>query len=150
MDSEITTNKVNNMTKETYSDEVKGLIQQAESGDVDAIFELCEMYLYGEGGVRRDLVKAIEWYTKVAEAEDTGMYTLPAMYNLGVIYQSAKFVKDYDVKAMEWLTKAAEGRYVNAMFMLGWMYREKDEAKAAYWDAKAREEALRQGLRVVD
>jgi len=44
---------------------VKQIIQKAESGDVEAQFEMGMMYYYGRG-VLQDYNEAIKWYRKAA------------------------------------------------------------------------------------
>ena len=103
-----------------------------------AMRELGDCYRDGRG-VAKDEAKAVEWYTKAAEAGHTA-----AMITLGECYGSGWGVAHDRAKAVEWHTKAAEAGNADAMHYLGLRYRygwgvAKDEAKAVEWDTKAAE-----------
>ena len=70
------------------------------------------MYFLGQG-LKQDLVKAFEWYTKAALREDA-----EAQYNLGLIYKNGQGVEQDDFKAKEWFIKAAEQGHEDAQFNL--------------------------------
>ena len=113
----------------------------AEMGDLEAMRSLGFCYEYGQGGLTKDEVKAVEWYRKAAEKGNT-----TAMNNLGNCYDYGKggLTKDTS-KAVEWYRKAAEKGNTTAMNNLGYCYDEgkggltKDEAKAVEWYRKAAE-----------
>ena len=67
----------------------------AEKGDIEAQYNLGDMYRDGEG-VRQDYKKAIYWYEKAANQGYA-----PAQYNLGVMYSNGKGVKQDYKKAIE-------------------------------------------------
>ena len=113
----------------------------AEMGDLEAMRSLGFCYEYGQGGLTKDEVKAVEWYRKAAEKGNP-----TAMNNLGNCYDYGKggLTKD-EVKAVEWYRKAAEKGNPTAMNNLGNCYDygkgglTKDEAKAVEWYQKAAE-----------
>jgi TPR repeat protein len=53
-------------------------------------------------GVKKDDVKAVEWYRKSAEQGDMG-----AQRGLGHMYTSGRGVPQDDVKSAEWYERAA-------------------------------------------
>lgn len=73
-------------------------------------------YLNGMG-VEKDLGRAIELYTKVAEANGKDS----AMNTLGHIYSGENGKKDYD-KAFYWFNKSADNGNANSIANLGWCY----------------------------
>ena len=90
-------------------------------------------------GVVKDEAKAVEWYTKAADAGDTN-----AMCNLGFCFNNGEGVGKDEAKAVEWYTKAAEAGNIYAFLLLGFCYMNgkgvgKDEAKAVEWHTKAAE-----------
>ena len=113
----------------------------AEMGDLEAMCNLGYCYYNGQGGLRKDETKVVEWYKKAAEAGNAR-----AMCNLGVCYENGNggLTKD-EAKAVEWYQKAAEAGEATAMCYLGVCYEygngglTKDEAKAVEWYQKAAE-----------
>ena len=97
-------------------------------------------WIYENGyGVEQDYAKALEWYTKVAEAGN-----IYAMNNIGEFYQNGFGVEQDYAKAMEWYTRAAEAGNMYAMHSIGGMYQngfgvERDYAKAMEWYTRAAE-----------
>lgn len=88
------------------------LIVKAESGDVEAQFDLAEEYW--EKG---DYEQAFLWYKKVAEQG-----SVEAQFNLGVIYDNDQGVlQDYEL-AFHWYKKSADQGNMDAQFNLGLMY----------------------------
>ena len=113
----------------------------AEMGDPQGMFRLGVAFFYEQGGLKKDEVKAVEWYQKAAEAGNAR-----AMCNLGNCYEYGKggLTKD-EAKAVEWYQKAAEAGNARAMNILGVYYKlgkrglTKDETKAVEWYQKAAE-----------
>ena len=113
----------------------------AEMGDPQGMFRLGVAFFYEQGGLKKDEVKAVEWYQKAAEAGNA-----KAMCNLGICYELGKgeLTKD-ETKAVEWYRKAAEAGNATAMCELGFNYEygdgglTEDEAKALEWYQKAAE-----------
>lgn len=55
---------------EQLSDSIVDLIGDAEKGDADAQYHLGLYYFYGDG-VKKDLEKAVFWFTKAARATES-------------------------------------------------------------------------------
>ena len=70
------------------------------------------MYYQGEG-IAQDKVKAVYWFTKVAEQ---GL--VDAQHNLAIMYGKGDDIKQDKIKAVYWCTKAAEQGYPNAQYNL--------------------------------
>jgi len=93
------------------------------------------MYQNGKG-VAQDDTKAVQWYTKAAEAGNAS-----GMTSLGWMYANGRGIAKDDAKAVQWYTKAAEAGEATGMRLLGWMYANgrgiaKDDAKAVQWYTK--------------
>jgi len=65
----------------------------AKQGDVDAQYNLGDMYAKGKG-VPEDVAKAVHWYTKAAKQGYA-----EAQYQLGVSYYNGEGVRQDDVRA---------------------------------------------------
>ena len=74
----------------------------AEQGDVDAQYNLGNMYAKGRG-VRQDNAQAVQWFRKAAEQGDA-----EAQNNLGVMYAYGQGVRQNYKSAKEWLGKACD------------------------------------------
>jgi len=84
-----------------------------------------------------DYSKAIYWYEKAADAENTD-----AMLNLAEAYQDGILTSKDDDKALFWYIKAIESGNADAMLKLAAAYQDtnftyKDDDKAFYWYQKA-------------
>lgn len=115
-----------------YPKNVDNLIMDAENGSVVSQFKLGVMYQHGYN-VKKDLKKAVKWYTKAAENGDSG-----AQYNLGMMYHEGEGVPRNMQKAYELLRPAAEDGVVLAQYHLGLMYRDgvgvpQQPRKAVFW-----------------
>lgn len=79
----------------------------AKAGHAQAAFRVavcCELGLEEDGGTKRDLGKAVQWYKRAATLGDT-----PAMYKTGVIQLKGLLGQPKDSgEAVVWLRKAAE------------------------------------------
>ena len=94
---------------------------------------------YTGNGVPQDYAKAVEWYTKAAEAGN-----LTAQFNLGLIYEKGRGVKQDYAQAVSWYTKAAEQGAIEAQYNLGLCCYygngvPQNYTKAAEWFTKAAE-----------
>lgn len=100
-----------------YKTAIELLTPLAESGDVDALGNLGNIYGFGRG-VERDLVKAEKYWRRAAEK---GLGT--AMGNIGSLYQIGQggLPKD-SALAAQWYLKAAEHRHTPSMLTLSSMY----------------------------
>ena len=89
--------------KKPYSEmTIEELKVLAKKGDAKAQNKLGVCYAKGKG-VRKNLNKAMEWYTKAAEQGE-----MRAQFNLAAHYYLGNGVKQDYVKALEWYHKAAE------------------------------------------
>jgi TPR repeat protein len=101
----------------------------AEKGDPAAMLNLGRLYEYGHGAPR-NFTKALEWYTKAADAG------LPeGSYNVGVCYEIGMGTIADPKKAVEYYTKAVEQKLPLALHKMSALYLngigvEKNEAKA--------------------
>ena len=97
-------------------------------------------YYYEGKVVDKDYNKAVEWFTKSANANDSD-----GQNNLGYCYRRGKGVPQDDKMAVYYFTLAANNNNSFAQYNLGWCYEnakgvEQDLAKAAYWFEKAAEQ----------
>jgi TPR repeat protein len=111
-------------------------IEQETNGYHWAQYMLGICCRYGHG-TDQDHTKAVEWYTKSSEQENS-----LAMNNLGVRYKNGQGCDQNDTKAVEWYEKSANSGYCRGMFNLGICYEEgdgviKDVNKAREWYTKA-------------
>ncbi len=112
---------------------------QAESGNVDAQYQLAGMYAKGTG-VAADQAEAVKWYRKVAEQNDRRGQSM-----LGVMYTNARGVPQDYTEAMKWFRKAAAQNSAHAQYNLGFMYANgkgvtQDDTESANWYRKAAEQ----------
>ena len=97
---------------------VSELESKAAAGDLEAKMKLAERYYKGEG-VEKNLAKAADWYTQLAEEEYAH-----AQLALGLMYIKGEGVDKNDAKAVEWLKRAASQRLASAQYLLGVAYEE--------------------------
>ncbi len=129
-----------------YEKSVEWNSKAAEHGYASAQFFLGLCYEFGEG-VEKDLVKAVEWYSKATKGRMGSTlhsfgYVVRAKLNLGLCYEFGKGVEKDMVKAVEWYSKAAKQGHAGAQYHLGRCYGngegvEKDLGKAIEWISKA-------------
>lgn len=97
---------------------IQQLIDAANSGNVNCMFELGSMYWKGND-LRYDPQESLRWFKMAAEA---GHVT--AMYACGIIYDGAETTKIYDPAAAGyWLYRAAKCGEQRAKEMLDANYR---------------------------
>ncbi len=108
----------------------------AESNNLQAINNLAQMYLFGEGGVKKDKLKAKELYTKAAEAGY-------AMAQLNLAFLLEESVDKEELKqSFYWYEKAALQGVIPAQNNLGKLYSlgigvKSDKKRAVYWFTQA-------------
>ena len=116
--------------------ELTSLVGRAESGDVDAQFELAERKSNGNG-VEPDPTAAMQWYTRAAEQNHRD-----AQYEVATCYAFGLGVdQDYGL-AVPWYQKAAEQGHANAQYMLGMSFQYslndvQDPGQARQWYERA-------------
>jgi len=96
--------------------DIKGIKKLAESGDVEAQFNLGLMYDQGQG-VPQNYSEAVKWYRKAADQGHAD-----AQYFIGTMYVQGQGVPLNYTEATKWLKKAAEQGLTDAQFILGGMY----------------------------
>jgi len=111
-------------------------IEQETNGYHWAQYIVGDCYDFGKG-TDQDYTKAVEWYTKSSEQENS-----IAMSNLGVCYHNGQGCDQNKTKAVEWYEKSANLGNSNAMFNLGNSYNNgrgviKDVNQAREWYTKA-------------
>lgn len=98
------------------SDMIKRLHILAESGDVQAQFELGRRYFKGED-IDKDWNEAVKWLEKAAINNH-----IEAQLYMGEQYLFGFAVKEDYKKAYKWMKLSAEGGNMDAQFQLGNMY----------------------------
>ena len=121
------------------------LFKKANSGDAEAMYELGDIYYFGDG-VSEDPNEAAKWYSKAIEAfkKDAEAGNSDSMFEVGKMYEYAEGVtQDIDM-AIKWYHKAAEAGNAEAMLEIANIYYdgyyvEQDYTKAMEWFQKAAE-----------
>lgn len=118
-----------------YAEALDPLIYLADRGNVLALYEIGDIYLYGRG-VEKDFGKAFEWFEKSAK-KGNGL----ALYQIGYMYFNGKGVEKDFGKAFEWFKKSAEQGFAPAQYNLGLIYASKGKLEEAFeWFKRAAEE----------
>ena len=99
-----------------WEDKFEKALPKAESGNVDAQYDVGEMYEKGKG-TEKDMAKAFEWYEKAAEQGD-----IKAAYRIGVAYLKGKGVNKDNEKAHKYLKRSADKGYARAQYYMGVIY----------------------------
>ena len=108
----------------------------AEQGDPHGQWRLGILYEYGDGGLKKDVDKAMEWYLKAS------LQDLPfAQWCLGTVLEDKNLYED----AVKWYTRSAEQGDPNGQYRLAYAYEfgtgvEKDPSIALEWYRKAAEQ----------
>lgn len=107
-------------------------LQQAQSGDSQAMYDVGVMYELGRG-TKTDPVKAVEWLNRAI-----GQNNHNARARLGALYYEGKLVTRDLGKARSLLQAAAEANVPSAQFHLAQMYEtgqgvDPDAQKALHW-----------------
>ena len=89
---------------------------EAEQGDVEAQFELGNLYYNGEG-VEQDYTEAVKWFRLAAEQGNAS-----AQCRLGVCYLGEYGVIQDRKEAVKWFRLAAEQGDASAQWNLGYCY----------------------------
>ncbi len=83
------------------------LINNGETGDLNAIQALSLIYFFGTDDVERDLSKYVYWLKKAADLGD-----IPSQYNLAMCYDQAIGVPMDRKKSIKWHQKAADQGHI--------------------------------------
>lgn len=103
------------------------LIRMAESGDVQAQYQLGGYYYYHRE-ITDNYTKAAKWLLKAAEQGHAEAQEL-----IGSCYKSGRGVPKNRTKAESWLLKSAAQEYTFAYYSLGVFYKDFNKEKAIYW-----------------
>jgi TPR repeat protein len=106
-------------------------------GDVDAAHEVALIYEHGRFGVAVDVVEAVTWFRKAAEAGH-----MEAMAEIGLCYELGLAVEQSDSMALDWYMKAAEKGHLTAFYSVGEIFEEargvpQSDEEACLWYYKA-------------
>jgi len=123
-------------TKQNAGEQLAKVKTAAEAGDREAMFNLGNRYMKGNG-VEKDLAEGVRWLRKAVEAGNTR-----AMVNLGLLYSDGEGVAKDPAEALRWYKKAADLGDTDGMLNLGIAYHlgegvEKDLNEAFRWYRKA-------------
>ncbi len=97
-------------------EEVLALQKKAGEGDVQAQFDLAEVYFKGRE-VDKDRGEAAKWYQKAAEQGHA-----LAQYNLAQMYHQGRGVPQNVAEAVKWFQAAAEQGETGSQLQLGLMF----------------------------
>ena len=101
-----------------FADEIENIIKSAQDGDAESQEYLGEFYCTGQHGMPQNFEKALFWFEKAANQENS-----TAQNNLGYLYSNGKGTSQDYSKALYWFTKAIENGNADAYLNLGNMYR---------------------------
>ncbi|KAG6512417.1 hypothetical protein ZIOFF_030528 [Zingiber officinale] len=120
---------------------------QALKGDSAAMYQIGLLYYYGLRGVKRDLTRALDWFSKAVEKQNP-----KAMELLGEMYARGAGVERNYTKAFRWLSLASKHKYYSAYNGLGYLYvkgygvEKKNYTKAREYFEKAAENKVPGGF----
>lgn len=119
-----------------YQAAIDAWMPLADANDVDALFNMGQLYRMGKG-VSRDPVMAEYFYRRAAERGHAS-----AQGNLGTLYYFGFDDSPRVAEALEWWQKAARGGDVRSQYMLGILYYNgqhlpRDPVRAYAWIRKA-------------
>ncbi len=87
---------------------LRSRIADAESGDVEALFELGVSYSTGRGGITVDLIEAHKWFNLGALSGDTRSQQCRAEISHEM---TAREIADAQRQARSWLSHSGQQRY---------------------------------------
>jgi TPR repeat protein len=102
-------------------DNIGMLRQSAESGNLNAQFQLAQRYQKGDG-VPKDLTEAFKWMQKAAHNETPSSRVGDAIYDLALMYEKGEGILQDVSEAHNLFLEAAAGHQSEAMFRVGQMY----------------------------
>ena len=99
-----------------FQEAIKWYTKSAEQGNVNAQYNLGNLYLRGQGASQNDNL-AFSWFIKAAEQGDA-----PAQYNLGRMYLLGKGGDKNFLEARFWIKQALENNdeYIGALAQQVW------------------------------
>ena len=140
--SAVTQALASSIGKNDYSDVVARLERAGEQGSDSARVTLGALYLYGKGGLPQSVEKAVDLFSRAANAGDA-----TAQYNMGVLYWHGQGVSQSRSKAVEYFIKAANQNDAPAQLVMGTLHYhgevvEKSHPQAAHFFSKAAEQGI--------
>ena len=113
-------------------------VKAAEAGNVEAQFELGNMYFYGRNGTPINNPLALTWYQKAAEQGYAA-----AQFAMGQMYAIGFTVQKNMSEAVKWYQKAVEQGDMHAMYNVGQCYENaQNNSEAVRWYRKAAEQGI--------
>mmetsp|Transcript_17399 Transcript_17399/g.47509 ORF Transcript_17399/g.47509 Transcript_17399/m.47509 type:complete len:318 (-) Transcript_17399:138-1091(-) len=105
--------------------------------DVDAAYELAQIFEYGRHETEIDVYAAFEWFEKAAKAGH-----VEAMAELALCYELGCGVEQSDDNALEWYRRAAAADHATAKYSVGEFFEEargvpQSDEEACLWYYKA-------------
>lgn len=97
--------------------------------DTKAQYAVGMMFYYGNY-VKKDFLKALEWFEKAAKQGNTDAQNM-----LGILHENGNGVKQDFLKARDWYLRAAINDNVFAQYNLGYMYYSGNEIETNYEEA---------------
>jgi len=104
------------------------LIEDAGAGDREAQYTLAHLYSKGLGGVERNIMRAVSWFRRSAEAGH-----VDSMYDLAMILHDGELANTNTDESFYWLKKSADMGHADAQYALGRAYGASDPEKGVYW-----------------
>ena len=95
----------------------RSLLQSAKHGDLDSQVRLGDMYEVGYPGIKKNCIRAVEWYRRAAKQGHCD-----AQMRLGLIYEKGREVEQDYEEAISWYKKAASQEHMGAIQHLSKMY----------------------------
>ena len=133
------------LAQKNFGEAMRLAKQGADSGDLECIKLIGNMYIKGEG-VSKDTLQASQWWQRAADKNYA-----PALHNLGLLYFQGNGVKRDISKAVIYWSKASEQNFGKSMVMLAGFYQNgigvpKDNQKALMLIKKAADQGDPDGI----
>lgn len=91
---------------------------RAENGDVDAMYDLGEMYYFGTNDLVQDYTRSSIWFRLAADQGHPS-----AQYSLGWMYYYGQGVLEDGAESAKWHRRAAKQGYAESQYWLADMYK---------------------------
>ena len=105
-----------NMAQRTDAEKIADYEQAVAAGDTEAMYNLGDLYYYGEG-VSQDFEQAKIYYEQAAAGGNDS-----ALFSLGELYYYGEGVSQDYLQAKNYYEQAVAAGNVNALFALGYLY----------------------------
>lgn len=121
------------------------LIEDAEAGDREAQYTLAHLYYKGLGGVDQNIMRAVTWFRRAAEAGH-----VDSMYDLAMILLDNELAIAKKEESFYWLKKSADMGHADGQYALGRAYGLSDPEKGVYWLKQAAMSGHREASEYLD